>query len=467
MTRPALAAAFAALAACAEAPRVAHPPLALELPDRWSARATPPGAAEPEWWKSFRDPKLDALVDEAARQSFTLKAAAARIGSAIALARIAGADRLPQLGAGASASRQKQVFVGLEIPGFDGVLTSTTTTLGLSLDLSWELDLWGRVRSAQSAALAGVQAEEAEFLGARLSLEGQVAKTYFASVESRRQVELARNTLGSYRTTTSRIQDRFQRGLRPALDVALARTAETAAEAALRGREEEHATVSRQLEVLAGRYPAGKTGLSDELPEVPPPVPAGLPSELVTRRPDLASAERRLASAGLRVSEARAALYPRLSLTGSVGQTSNELKDLLDGDFSVWRIGANLLQPLFQGGRLRAGVDLARSRSEEALALYAAQALRAFGEVESALAAEEILAARETALRQGLTDARNALDQAERRYLAGLTDLLTLQESQRRLYDIESQILAAARRRLETRVNLHLALGGGFSWRKE
>jgi NodT family efflux transporter outer membrane factor (OMF) lipoprotein len=441
--------------------------LALDVPERWAAGATPSGPPEPEWWKSFGDPKLDALVDEAARRNFTLQAAAARIGSAIALARIAGADRLPQLGAGGQATRQKQVFVGLEIPGFDGVLTSTTTTLGLSLDVTWEIDLWGRVRSAQSAALADVQAEEADYRGARLSLEGQVAKTYFAAVESRRQIELSRRALESYRTTTSRIQDRFQRGLRPALDVALARTAETAAEAALRAREEEHAAASRQLDVLAGRYPSGKTSLAEALPELPPPIPAGLPSELVTRRPDLASAERRLAAAGLRVAEARAALYPRLSLTGSGGQTSNELKDLLDGDFTVWRVGANLLQPLFQGGRLRANVDLARARSEEVLALYAAQALRAFGEVESALAAEAIVAAREAALRQGLADARNALDQAERRYLAGLTDLLTLQESQRRLYEIESQIFAVARRRLETRVNLHLALGGGFSWRKE
>ncbi|MFN3486650.1 MAG: efflux transporter outer membrane subunit, partial [Planctomycetota bacterium] len=398
------------------------------------------------------------------RRSFDLRGAAARIQAALALARMAGADRLPQISAGAQAARQKQVFVGVEIPGFGDVLAADSSVYAFSLDVSWEIDLWGRIRSAQAAALAEIQAQEADYWGARLSLEGQVARADFAVVESRLQAELARRTLESYRATTARIEERYRLGLRPALDVALARTAQTGAESALRGREEENALAARRLEALLARYPRGAVETAEALPAVPAPPPAGLPSELVARRPDLVAAERRLASAGMRVEEARAALYPRLSLTGSAGQTSSELRDLLDGEFSVWRVGANLLQPLFQGGRLRAGVDLARSRAEEALALYAAQALRAFEEVESALAAEEALARREEALRRGLEDARSALDQAERRYLAGLVDLLTLQESQRRLYEIESQILAVARRRLETRVQLHLALGGGFSW---
>ncbi|HXG61488.1 MAG TPA: efflux transporter outer membrane subunit [Planctomycetota bacterium] len=454
----------ALLAGCAQAPPFDPPAPPVEAPPTWASGPTPPGAPRPDWWKTFGDPRLEALIEEGVRRSFSLRAAAARVEAALALARIAGADRLPQASLGAQAARQKQVFVGLEIPGFDDVLASRSSVYAFSLDLSWEIDLWGRVRSAQAAALADVQAQEADFEGARLSLEGQVARAYFAAVESRLQAALARRTLESYRATTARIEERFRLGLRPALDVALARTAETGAESALRLREEEHALAARRLEALVARYPRGAVETAESLPPLPDPPPAGLPSELVTRRPDLAAAERRLAAAGLRVEEARAALYPRLSLTGSAGQTSSELRDLLDGDFSVWRIGANLLQPLFQGGRLRAGVELARSRTEEALALYAAQALRAFEEVESALAAEQALARREEALRKGLADARAALDQAERRYLAGLTDLLTLQESQRRLYDIESQILAVVRRRLDTRVQLHLALGGGFSW---
>jgi NodT family efflux transporter outer membrane factor (OMF) lipoprotein len=457
----------ALLAGCAEAPPFDPPAPPVETPPAWVSAATPLGPPEADWWKTFGDPRLEALIEEGVRRSFTLRGAATRVEAALALARIAGADRLPQASAGAQAARQKQVFVGLEIPGVDDVLASRSSLYALSLDLSWEIDLWGRIRSAQAAALAEVQAQEADYRGARLSLEGQVARAYFAAVESRLQADLARRTLESHRATTARIEERFRRGLRPALDVALARTAETGAESALRRREEERDLATRGLEALVSRYPRGAIETAEALPPLPAPPPAGLPSELVVRRPDLVAAERRLAAAGMRVAEARAALYPRLSLTGSAGQTSSELRDLLDGDFSVWRIGANLLQPLFQGGRLRAGVDLARSRAEEALALYAAQVLRAFEEVEAALAAEQALARREEALRRGLADARAALDQSERRYLAGLSDLLTLQESQRRLYEIESQILAVARGRLETRVRLHLALGGGFSWPKE
>jgi len=307
----------------------------------------------------------------------------------------------------------------------------------------------------------------AELAGAQLSLAGQTSKAYFGAVEALRQRELARRTLESFRATTERIQDRFQRGLRPALDVAFARTAEASAEAALRLREEEVAAALRTLEAVVGRYPKGGAAVAETLPAVPGPVPGGLPSELVVRRPDLAAAERRLAAAGRRVDEARAALYPRLAVTGSVGQTSNELKDLLDGDFSLWRIGGNLLQPIFQGGRLRAAVVAAGAREEEALALYAARVLRALSEVETALAVDRALAAREKALERAVADARSALDQAERRYGAGLSDILTLQESQRRVFELESQGLSTNRRRLDTRVNLHLALGGGFAWPRD
>jgi outer membrane protein TolC len=187
-----------------------------------------------------------------------------------------------------------------------------------------------------------------------------------------------------------------------------------------------------------------------------------LPADLVSRRPDLIASERRLAAAGARVTEARRALYPRLSLTASGGRSSNALKDLLDGDFAVWNLVSNLTQPLFQGGRLRAGVDLATSNSDRALALFADSVLRAFGEVETALAAEGYLAQQEVSLRSAAAEASASQILATERYAQGLVDMATLLEAQRRSFEAESQLLSVRRQRLDARIDLHLALGGDF-----
>jgi outer membrane protein TolC len=200
-------------------------------------------------------------------------------------------------------------------------------------------------------------------------------------------------------------------------------------------------------------------------PALQPPamsVPEGLPATLVSRRPDLVAAEYRLAATDARLVQARAALYPSLRLTGSGGSTSTELGDLLDGNFSVWSLAGGLLQPIFQGGRLRAGVDLAESGTAQALAAYANVLLNAYGEVESTLTSESILSRRESALAVATDQAVAARRLAEDRYDAGLEDIVTVLDAQRRALSAESQLLLVRRSRLENRVDLYLALGGGF-----
>jgi outer membrane protein TolC len=187
-----------------------------------------------------------------------------------------------------------------------------------------------------------------------------------------------------------------------------------------------------------------------------------LPANIVRRRPDLVAAEKRLASSYARVIESQRALYPRISLTGSTGTSTDEFKNLLNGDYSVWNLVGNLLQPIFQGGRLRAGVDLARAREMESLALYAATVLNAYAEVEIALAAEEFLAEREEALRTATEQSLAARDLANDRYARGLTDLIEVLEAQRRAFLSESQLIGVQRARLDNRVDLYLALGGDF-----
>jgi len=266
----------------------------------------------------------------------------------------------------------------------------------------------------------------------------------------------------NYETSLQQVRARYERGLRPSLDLRLSLSSLATAEDLLEQRLQLLDGALRQLEILLGRYPDASITPAKDLPRVTNEVPAGLKADLVARRPDLIAAERRFAASYARISEARKALYPRISLTASGGTASNELGDLLNGDFSVWNLFGNVVQPLFQGGRLRAGVSLAESESQRALARYAQSVLLAFAEVESALSAEGFLSRRQDAIEAATEEAVSARRLAEERYLSGLADLITLLESQRRAYDAESRLLTVRRLRLDARIDLHLALGGGF-----
>ena len=342
------------------------------------------------------------------------------------------------------------------------MLSTISTNLGVSLDVSWEADLWGRLRAGSRAALADLQSAAADLRGAQLSIAGQTTKAYFAAAEASQQVALAAATVASFRTASDQVRDRFEQGLRPSLDVRLSLSNLAGAEALLQQRHQQLDATTRQLEVLLGTY-AGKTlEIPTTFPGTLAPVPSGLPADLVARRPDLVSSERRLAAETQRVSLARGDLYPRLNLTGSTGTSSNLLRSLIDGDFSVWSLGSSVLQPIFEGGRLRAQVDGAEARTNEALASYAGAVLQAYAEVESALAAEALLAERVSHLVTATEQSRAAERLAEDRYRSGLEAYITVLESQRLALEAEGALIVARRLRLENRVDLYLALGGGF-----
>lgn len=465
-TKLVVLAALLGAASCAAPPPAHYPDPGVQVPERWAA--SPGQVDEPlaapgiAWWTDLGDESLDALVLEALAHNHDLEAAAARVHSAAARVHIAGADSLPQLGLRLDGTRRQQSFIGLPIPGGPDVLTSRSTSHGVSLDISWEVDIWGRLLAGKEAALADRQGAIADLHGASLSIVGQTAKAWFTLVESSRQVALAMAAVVSYRATLTRVDDRYQRGLRPALDVRLAESNLAGAEANLEVRRGTRDRVSRQLEILLGRYPSGELEAGPDLPAPTVAIPAGLPASLVTRRPDLAVLERRLAASGARVNQARRALYPRFSLTTAGGTSSTELGDLVDGDFSVWRLAGNILQPLFQGGRLLAGVDLAEASQREATAAFVAGALRAYAEVESSLAAERFLAAQERALTRQVEQSNAAEDLATGRYGRGLDDIITLLSAQVQRVQAESRLLTVRRLRIENRIDLYLAVGGGF-----
>ena len=451
------------VAACASAPVVARPEIGVPVPDAWTAAEVPAGDIEVEWWSDFGDPTLDSAVRLALERNHDLQAAAARLEQAAADSRIAGADLQPTVQASFASSRRKQNFIGFPIPGReDTVLSTISANVGVSVETSWEADLWGRLRAGARASLADLQSTAADFRGAQLSLAGQTVKAWLAAVEARQQVTLAEATVTSFRASSDQVRARFEQGLRPSLDLRLALANLAGAEALLQQRRQQLDATRRQLNVLLGQYSGAGLQIPAELPTVPPPVPAGLPSDLVARRPDLVAAERRLAAATERLDVARRDLYPRLSLTASGGTASSALRDLVDPGLSVWSLASSVLQPILQGGRLRAGVDRAEARIEEALASYTSSALLAYSEVEEALAADAFLAERSGFLVGAAEQSRAAELLANDRYRAGLEGFVTVLESQRQALQAEGELIAVRRLHLENRVDLYLALGGGF-----
>lgn len=457
---------------CRHLPPTEEAPLAkVKIPAHWVAGPswTPTQSPDHDWVGDFGDPNLSHYVRQVLAGNQDLKAANLRLETASANARIIGADLLPQLSGGFSAQRDLQNFIGLPLPGAPpgSVLSSRTNRFGLSLNLSWEIDLWGRIRAAKRAAVAEFEASAFDRSTAELSLAGQAAKTWFALAEARDQVALARSAIATFSETETAIRERFERGIQgngqnSASQLLLAQGDVATAKERLAALEDLAGRTARLLDQLAGDYPSGAAGSAAKLPEMPGAVPAGLPATLLDRRPDLAAAERRIAAADQRLLEAKRSLLPALSLTGSFGSASEDIGDLLSGDFSIWSVAGNALQPIFQGGRLRANVDRRGSEAELAAVEFEKAALTAFGEVENALSSEKYIHRRVDALAESSRLALEAYRRSLEEFELGTGDILTVLASQQRLFTSRSAWIAARRERLDNRVDLHLALGGDF-----
>ncbi len=435
----------------------------LEVSGEWSSVDDDNGEILSQWWESLQDPVLEQLLRKGLENNHNLNATAARLEAAAAQARIAGADILPSASVGWSATGQRQNFIGFPIPGAEGqVLSRTFKSSGVSLDVSWEPDVWGRVSAGKAAAVADYEAARADLRAAKLSLAAQISKAWYATLEGWEQLKLAGRTVSNYKDTSERVRSRYEQGLQSSLDLRLALSSLSSAEALLEQRKQQLDLGIRQIEILLGDYPSAQLEVEQALPGIPPLPPAGVPSELISRRPDLVAAERRMWAAGARWTQARRALYPSFSLSGGIGTSASDFLQVFNTDFFTWNIARRVMQPIFQGGRLRAQVMLEDARSKEAAAQWASSVLQAFSEVEAALAAEKFLADQEQKIADAARQATASLKLAEDRYEAGLEGFVTILEAQRRSLDADSQLLSIRRLRLDNRIDLHLALGGGF-----
>ena len=451
------------LSGCAVTPLASRLDEAGTAPGAWTATREAQAGIDTNWVDRFGDAQLERLVAEAYASNRDLKAAAARVERAAASARGAAAAARPQLEAALDGTRLKQNFIGLPIPGQTGPLTNLNNNFGASLNLSWELDLWGRVRAGEKAALADLEAEGFAYRAARASLAAQVVRSWLALAEANEQIELALEAVEVRRNTAELIRGRFEgTGVEAtASDVRLAQTDIATAEANLAQRRGERDEAQRQLEILLGRYPSGAID-GAQLPRVPSMPPAGLPSELLLRRPDILRAERSLAAAGARVTQAQRAFYPSFALAASGGVQTEELREIVNSDFGVWSIAGQLAQPILNGGRLRSDLGVRGAEEREALATLQDTVLQAFGEVETALAAERFLADRQRAIEAALALATEGAEAAEENFALGTGDVLTLLTAQNRRIELAQQKFTLQRLRLANRVDLHLALGGDY-----
>lgn len=431
--------------------------LEIEPPQAFSVQ-TPQGALSDQGWLAdFDDPRLAELVAEAQKNNPNLRATAARMKSVAANARAASAGLFPTATATSGANRNKRSGAA----GFR-LTNPVNDSFTLNAGIAWELDLWGKIQNRARAASADFEAATADFQAARLSLAANTVAAWFNAVEAELQVRLSEQTLKSFQTNLTVIEQGFDRGVNAALDVRLTRANVANARASLRQREQQRDAAIRTLESLMGRYPENKLGAASKLPRISREVPVGLPSQLLNRRPDILAAERRLAAADERFKAARKDLLPTISLSSNGGTQSSELRDILDPDSNVWGFAANLAAPIFQGGRLRAVARSNQANVEAAIADYTRTALNAFREVETALAAAGFLREREAALLAAAEESARAEQLAWSEYQRGLVDIITVLESQRRSFNARSALILISNQRLQNRLNLHLALGGDF-----
>ncbi|GEN10052.1 efflux transporter, outer membrane factor (OMF) lipoprotein, NodT family [Myxococcus fulvus] len=421
------------------------------LATAWTSPGAPEGGIQDGWLASFQDEQLQALVKEALSRNPDLRSAAARVDQASAMLGVARAGLLPTV----DLEAKESLGIG---QGLEGVLR------GIDLSAGWEIDLWGKLRYRRNAARETMAAAEADFEFARQSLAATLAKGWLLVTEAHllRCIAVERVAMGEelVKLTTTRLQV----GVISEHELSLALANLDSYRDTVKQLELTRVQAARAVELLAGRYPAGTLEPRDSLVELPGPVPAGIPASVLERRPDLMAAERRVAAAFNRVQEARAARLPSLRLTGAVGLVDSDvvvLKDTLTNP--TGGVAAGLLAPLFHGGALAAQVRARTAEQEAALGAYASAALRATNEVENALSSERILGERREILERAVAAHGRALELLTVDYRVGKVDLRTLLQQTLLADAARISLLRVRSEQLIQRINLHLALGGGFA----
>lgn len=453
------------LAGCMKlGPDYRRPDIGIEVPDSYQHTPTETAIPEPDdqWWRVFNDPELNQLVEEVLKKNLDIKRATATVMEVRAQLVETRADRLPNLNLEGEGQRRQRPIIGFA-PGRS--FTTTTTIYTLSLPASFEIDLWGRLARAEEAVRADLLRAEENRRTVAQTVVAESISLYLQVESFERATEIAERLVESFRRSLTLVESRYKRGLTSVLDVRQARRVLAGAQATLPALRQDLGTTQQALAVLLGRYPETRP------PRLQPedyykrlaPVPPGLTSELLLRRPDIRAAEDQLMALNALVGVAKASRFPRIALTGTYGYSSDALSRLLKPESELWSIAVGITQPLFDAGKLQAGQRAAEARYQQGVVAYAKTVLTAFAEVEGAfLTREEQLKRREYVV-TFLHEAREAQRLAESRYGKGLVDFLTVLDTQRTRFEGERDLVAVDFVLLNNRVTLHRALGGGWA----
>jgi multidrug efflux system outer membrane protein len=448
------------LAGCASVPPSAVAPVGetpvrfKESGERWTVAQPAEAQERGQWWKAFADPVLDGLVERAAANNTSIQEAASRLAQARALVRSADADRSVQLGVGGGAVRQ----AGANTVG--GSRPSTLVQAGA--DLSWELDLFGRLAKASDAAALDAQARAALLQSTRLLVQAQVAQTYLALRAADAERQLVRETVTAYQGSLDLTERRYRGGDVAELDVARVRTELASTEAEALALDRQRAELEHALAVLVGEPASGFNLAVADWTTALPHIPAGVPSTVLARRPDVSAAQNSILAAQARLGVAKAAWFPDITLTASGGYASPEVSDLFKWSARAWSIGALLSLPVFDGGRRQSGVDSAAAQLDIALAGYRGQVLGAFREVEDQLSSLRILDEQAKAQGRAVDSAARATVLSDSRYRNGLVSQLELLDARRSELRNRRQALQVKSAQYGATVGLIRALGGGW-----
>jgi multidrug efflux system outer membrane protein len=422
--------------------------------ERWTIAQPAEAQSRGTWWKAFNDPVLDDLAERAGANNTGIQEAAARLAQARSLVRGAQADRAPQIGVGAGASR------GAGANTANGATPATLLQAGV--DLSYEVDLFGRLARVRDAAAQDTQSREALLQSTRLLVQAEVAQTYLALRAVDTERTLVQDTATAYGDTLRLTQRRFEAGDVAELDVIRIQTELAATEAEVFALSRSRAELENALAVLVGEPASGFALASTNGARALPVIPAGVPGTVLARRPDVAAAQASLLAAQARVGVAQAAWFPSVSLTGAAGYASPDIGDLFKWSARAWGIGALMSVPLFDGGRREAGVQGAQAQLDAAAASYRGQVLNAFREVEDQLSALRLLQDQSLAQGRAVSAAQRASAISETRYRNGLVSQLELLDARRNelLNRRQAQRVEAAQQ--QATVLLIRALGGGW-----
>jgi multidrug efflux system outer membrane protein len=455
------------LSACSLAPQYVRPdaPVASGYPTSATQSPSAAAAADIGWREFFPDQRLQALIASALDNNRDLREAALRIEEARAQYNIQWADQLPNLNATASGNRGRSVIPSVAgISGVTGGSSIVTSNYQVGLSLSaFELDFFGRVRNLSQAALEQYLATEEARRAAQISLVGEVAKAYLAERAFAEQLALAQNTFEGRRKGYELSQQRFEVGASSALDLRQNEILVQTARVSYLTLQRQRAQAENALTLLVGKpltdLPPAQT-LSEQ--NIVTEIPAGLPSDLLTRRPDIRASEQRLRATNANIGAARAAFFPRISLTAGIGSASNELSGLFESGTRTWSFVPQLVLPLFDAGRNRANLSLAETRNNLAVVDYERTIQVAFREVADALAARATLEEEIEAQRRVQDAQAERLKLSDLRFQNGIASSLDLLDAQRELYTAQQQLIQARLLRLTNAIDLYRSLGGGL-----